>query len=396
MHKKGEAMKISKRLVQRPLAGLGALVFAMGVAVPALLMSRADAAQLSARSLQMSDSGPSGGSLTSGVGSGTSVKYKLSFTTVHATSMQSFIVDFCANTPLVADTTCSAPTGFTTSGATLTANGTWALATTATQWKITDSTAHAAGTYEFEVNGITNPSTNGTFYARIYTYSDATASTYVGYGNLGTHLDDGGVALATTAPIKITARVMETMSLCTSAANLTALACGGATTPDLVIGHGANNILDDSQTNTALAYSQISTTASNGYSIYLRGHNACGGLSKDGGTTCEIPAVASGDGTGAAISPGTAAFGLIVGDGSAVVGGTGTNTAEAKWDGTDYLMDTTTANDNINYVYGSKVIDSATQANSVTNTYTFAATASPTTPAGIYTQHFSLIAAGRF
>ncbi len=394
-------MSITRNSFKRPAALFAAAAVLVGAAVPALLtVSNADAAQLSTRSIQMSDSGPSGGSLTSGVGSGTSVKYKLSFTTVHATSMQSFIVDFCANTPLVADTTCSAPTGFTTSGATLTANGTWALATTATQWKITDSTAHAAGTYEFEVNGITNPSTNGTFYARIYTYSDATASTYVGYGNLGTHLDDGGVALATTAPIKITARVMETMSLCTSAADLTALACAGATTPDLVLGHGANFVLDDSIIDTKAAYTQVSTNASNGYDVYMRAHNTCGGgLSKDDGATCLIPAINSGSATASLMAAGTAAFGVDISDGTAVAGGSGSNSAVTRWNPTtanNYIMDEVTSNDHVGYTYGSRIFSSTGQANSVKNTLLFAATASPTTPAGIYTQHFSVIGVGRF
>ena len=99
---------------------------------------------------------------------------------------------------------------------------------------------------------------------------------------------------------------------------------------------------------------------------------------------------------------------MRVGDGTFVGTGTGTNTAVEKWTGDDtingtivpnasnYLMDTTSGNDNINYVYGSQVVDSTGQANSVQNEYFFAATASPTTPAGIYTQTFSLIASGRF
>jgi hypothetical protein len=59
-------------------------------------------------------------------------------------------------------------------------------------------------------------------------------------------------------------------------------------------------------------------------------------------------------------------------------------------------MDNTTASDNVTYTYGSKIAESTGQANGVMNTITFAATASPTTPAGIYTQNFSLVGVGTF
>jgi hypothetical protein len=63
-------------------------------------------------------------------------------------------------------------------------------------------------------------------------------------------------------------------------------------------------------------------------------------------------------------------------------------------------MDTTTANDNVISTYGSKIAETSganpKQANSVNNTITFAAVASPTTPAGIYSQNFSLIGVGTF
>src|SRR3954465_6654306 len=69
---------------------------------------KASAALLASRSIKLSDSGVSGGTITSGVGSGTSVSYAFSFTTANAA--QSLIVDFCANSPIISDT-CTAPTG---------------------------------------------------------------------------------------------------------------------------------------------------------------------------------------------------------------------------------------------------------------------------------------------
>ena len=411
-------MKTHLQLLRRGSAGLAALALAVGAGVPALLGGGSVYAdQLANRAMQLSDSGASGGSITSGVGSGTAVKYKLTFTT--SAAMQSMVVDFCDNTPLIGDATCTTPTGFTTTGATLTANGTWSLTTpAATQWKLTNTSSQAAGTFEFEVNGVTNPSTqNHAYYARVTTYSDATYGTYTNVGSPGNYVDYGGVALSTVTPITITARVMETLSLCTSggdgsnANNLTAAnSCGVATTPSIILGHTTNNVLTADQIDTKNVYTQLSTNAANGYALYLRasnltcenGTNDGGGLSKDGGATCAIPAINGGSASGGAMTAGTAAFGAQVASGTAATSGTGSNTAVTRWalTGSNYIMDTATANDNVVSTYGSKIAFTDTgdpkQANSVNNTIKFAAAASPVTPAGIYSENFSLIGVGTF
>ncbi len=429
-------MKLSSKLVQRPLAAVSALALAVGVSVPALLSLNVSAAeQMPSRSIQVSDSAPSGGTITSGVGSGTLVEYKISFMPSSTAAIGGIVIDVCGNNPIIGDTTCTSPSGFDW-GATPTVtvdsglSGTW-TATASTGDSTTgnpilrlSSATPAAPTGSptpivITVTGVTNPDTANqvgtsySYYARMMTF-DTTENMDVAYPqalatstrsglsalDAGGLVDYGGVALSATTPISITAKVMETMSFCTSEADLTALACAGATAPNISIGEDFNGtkVLRDNITSTAKAYSQISTNAANGYDIYMRGHNSCpeGGLSKNGGTVCEIPAVAAGDAIGNNLPSGTAAFGAIIGSGTAVTGGTGTNTAVTKWAGPNYVMDTTTALDNVNLVYGSHIIESTVQANSVKNEYTFAATASPTTPAGIYTQHFSLIAAGRF
>lgn len=392
-------MSITRNSFRRSAALFAAVAVLVGVAIPAFLATTVDAADLSSRSIQLSDSAPSGGSITSGVGSGTAVKYTVRFTT--SAAMQSFLIDFCSNTPLIGDSTCSAPTSFTVTSASLTAIAGWtATFPSSTQLRMKHSSSQPAGSFTFEFNDITNPSVAGSLYARITTYTSDSWTGYTSYANVGTVVDSGGVAMAITAPIKVTARVMETMSLCTSKADLTSLACAGANDPAITLGTAdTQNVLKDDQVYTNNIYSQVSTNASNGYAIYLRAHNACGGgLSKDGGTTCGIPAVNSGAATGIAITAGTAAFGVDIADGSAVSGGTGSNTVVARWNPTagSYIMDGATSNDNVTYTYGSRVIQSSGQANSVKNTYVFGATASPTTPAGIYTQSFSLIAVGTF
>jgi len=421
-------MSITRNSFKRPAALFAAvaLTASLGMSVYLSQAAYAAATQVSSRSIQLSDSAPSGGTITTGVGSGTAVEYAVQFTTVASThNIGAVVVDICASSPLIGDTTCTLPAGFNWGAATPTLKagslsgltgfttgsmqGAGAGASTPQVLTLTNGTpqsVNASTVVKFTIQGVVNPTTTGTFYARILTF-DTSAHMTAQYTASGTaraatfadNADYGGIALSTTAPIVVTARVMESLLLCTSATAFSGLACAGATTPSVIIGHGSPTAyIDTSAVDTTSVYTQVSTNASGGYAVYLRGSNACGGLSRDSGATCGIPAVNSGSATQLAITAGTAAFGMKFGNGSAHAGGTGTNTAVAKWNGsTGYLMDTVTANDNVTYVYGSKVIDGASQqANSVENTITLGATASATTPAGIYTENFALIGVGTF
>ncbi len=427
-------MKGNHSTIRRYAAGLLALTLAVGTLVPGLYGGFASAAgQITSRSIQLSDGAPSGGSITSGAGSGTNVSYLVTFTVATSTAVGAIVVDICDNTPLVGDTSCTFPTGFTWGGSTPTLSGTVANITgtwtassqqgggpsaSAPQVLVLTNSAPAvpSGAVSFTITGVTNPSasvsptTTHSYYARILTFAsaanEATDYTVTGTtrpaGTAMTNLVDyGGVAMALSLPITVTARVMETLSLCTASAAYTGVSCAGPTgtdTPSITLGTGPNNVLDTAGIYTANIYTQVSTNALNGYALYLKASNSCAGLSKDGGSTCGIPAVNSGGSTGATITAGTAAFGASVIDGTAVSGGTGSNTAVARWKTTPpaYIMDNTTSNDNVSYTYGSKIITATGQANGVTNTVTFAATASPTTPAGIYTENFTLVGVGTF
>ena len=442
-------MKLHRTLVQRPLIVMSALALVVSTVVPTLLLSSADAAavQMANRQIQVSDSAPSGNALlTTGVGSGTNVTYKIDFTSATPTAIGAIVVDICSNTPILGDATCTSPAGFDWGAApTVTVNG----ATLAGTWTASSSTGDSATLYPvlkltnpvpaapsglvtLTATGVTNPTQGGvtgqSYYARVTTFAtsagmaaaypaaDATRPSFATMETNGL-VDYGGVALSTTTPITITAKVMETMTLCTSGTEMLATACADATTPSVNIGEDYNGtrILRDDTVSTASAWSMISTNAATGYGIWLRGRNTCpnGGMTKVTATNvCEIPANGAGAGVATPIvmgqTTGNAAFGMRVGDGAAVGTGSGVNNAIEKWTGDDningtivpngsnYLMDNTTGSDNIQYLYGSQVINSTTQANSVQNQYFFAATAAPTTPAGIYTQTFSLIASGRF
>ena len=186
-----------------------ALALFMIVAVsPVFLPHSAFAAQMDNRSIELSDSGPSGTSITTGVGSGTNVTYKVSFDATAAA--ESVVIDFCNDSPLIGST-CTAPTGFDASSATYTA--VTGQVTVAHNWSITPSTSHialnntgtsgddiAAGTQSFELKGITNPSSFDcnaahagalacSFYARIYTFANHTNGTYSSATSPGNYVD---------------------------------------------------------------------------------------------------------------------------------------------------------------------------------------------------------------
>lgn len=382
--------------------------------MPALVIASptAGAAQLASRSVTLSDSSPSGaaGAPATGVGSGTNVTYQFSFTT--SASAESLVIDFCGDTPLVGDS-CAAPTGFDASGATVSTVtsggniGGWTLSASTSHLELdgTSATAATAGAQVFNINGITNPSTvSQGFYARVTTYAGTTAAAagYTGPATPGTYVDYGGLAISTSNVIEITARVMESLQFCVSGVAPTAN-CGGTTLPDIILGHGPKDVLNASAVDTNQVYSQLSTNALHGAVIKAHLNNACGGLSRDGGTTCDIPAVNSGASTPAAITAGTAAFGMMVQNGT---GGTGTITADPNYnDGTDttcddtafFGMDTTsTGGNNVVGTFGDLAASSTTAVNNVNNLFCFGATASNITPAGLYSADISLIATGTF
>jgi hypothetical protein len=449
----------------RKLRQISYLVTAMVMfvaALPLLHFGQAQAAQLQFRSIQ----------ITSGVGSGLDVTYKVSFKT-GGTATSSMVIDFCLNDPIIGDT-CSAPTGMSVTGAAIDPANTGNL--TSGGWSITNTNAPnpriklaqtsgaqlAANTQQnFNILHITNPSTidattKGSYYARIYTFTSTTYGTYTNAAAAaGSGFTDyGGIALSTDAVITITARVQETLTFCVSGADpntwTTTGDCGDtaatAAPPNVVLGHGSPTaVLDTSQIDYGNIWTQLSTNATYGAVINMHSNIPCGGLSADyvpgvytagpptsttaSSGTCAIPAINGGANTGPSqMTPGTAAFGVAINSytpttqaGPAAIGsltptspyydpahysyaGNVPNTAS-----TYFGMDNTTAtgfnasfpnqssyNGAVTGAFGSTVLTSSAPVSRVDARYTFAATDSLTTPAGIYTANLSLIATGTF
>lgn len=456
---------------------MAALLVVAGL--PFFQNSSVSAAQFANRSIQMSDSSPSGSSITSGVGSGLGVKYRVTFTP--SVAAQSLVIDFCSNTPIIGDSTgCTIPIGMFSatsyngiSGQINAANG-WALAATNTaggQIKIANTGASnpmQAGVQQvFDLVGVTNPSSLtdaasvtfsvNSFYARMYSYDNTTYGGYTSPTSLGTvaagniYVDYGGIALATTNVIQITARVQESLQFCVTTADpvsSTTHDCSDtsvlANPPIITIGHGTPTpVLESSAVDQAKVFSQLTTNATHGAVINLHNANTCGGLTANGGTTCDIAAINNGSNAGPSdMNPNSpqGIIGVFVSNGMAS-DATSVNVANELAspvynDGIHttipasvpgplnqlyYGMDTT-SNDAVSSLlpasptptlrsgrtngltnpsgiggaFGSTVAYTSTPVYRVDNTYVFAATAALTTPAGIYTANMSLIASGTF
>jgi hypothetical protein len=308
----------------------------------------------------------------------------------------------------------------------------WTLTASAGQAKLANdnNVAHdiVGGTQQiFDLTGITNPSVTGTFYARIYTFANNSWGTYGGATSPGNYLDYGGIALSVTTVVTITARVQEQLTFCVSSADPATWSnhdCTsgevGSNPPALTLGHGSPTpVLDSNNVDQGTIYSQLSTNATHGAVINMRNSNtSCGGLSADAGTTCAIPATNGGSNAGAAaITAGTAAFGLFVSNSTANAnGGVGTITPSTIYHNSSHVtiptdlwygMDTTTSTGafgggqaaytgSVTGTFGSVVASASAPVYRVENTYVFAATAALTTPAGIYTANLAMIATGTF
>ncbi len=425
-------MKIKMQTLKRPAYLAAAFVIAVAGVAQGLLMRKAYAfpagSALVNREIRISDARPDASAVTYMVGFQPATNY----------AVTGIIVDFCsgANTPIINDPTCVIPPGFTIGGSpsvTVTSvdsgssaytelgagsGGTWTATdhfsngqTLRLTHNGTGPTINAGTKYVFTINNVHNPSGTGSFYARIVTYTDDvedvttyTHSAAEDGASTNEAEDYGGIALSTAAVISISAKVQETLVFCVSGPNgydgggepvapTIGNGCSsGISTPSLVLGHGTNMILDNTATDNDSAYMQASTNAQSGINIRMKNVSAttCGGLSRNGGTD-NCPIAASGA-SSATIPAGTAAL-----FGARFVAGSGI-TAASPYNGaaSNYGMDQTTAGNNVLSTYGSLVGSSAAPLSNIQSELQFAATATVTTPAGLYAASLSIIATGTF
>jgi hypothetical protein len=296
---------------------LQAAVIATAALLPAaLLSSSASGAQLDNRFIDMSSTASFGGDSTEGSGraSGTDVTYTVGFDIGTSGNIAGLVIDFCSNSPITG-LTCTAPTGFNVNEGTLalanqrlnggalgntytidaaTTNNRLVLTSTANSFTAGDSVLFDLGTTSAG-DGITNPSTVGSFYARIITYtSAATAQAYTSTSP-GTFVDDGGIALSIARELTITARVQEVLEFCIGTDADSTLANAGTDSCTLVAGTDldlgvvdSNSIAKTSTIDTPNdGIAMIRTNASQGAVMYYKAEqNTSSGKLKIAGGTC--------------------------------------------------------------------------------------------------------------
>lgn len=408
-------------LFRRLSLGSSALLLAVSATLPSVLGQIASALpvgqQVTSRSIKLS---------TSAVGA-TSTSYNVSFTAATSHTIRGLIVDICdgSDTPIIGDTNCAAPAGFTwgagTPTVTLTSGlsgGTWvSTATTLNSGrtlKLTDTIGNAltggSSVVNFTVSSVTNPTdTNdgtagvqaGTFYARIITYT-ATSGDIASYtpatpGSTDA-TDYGGVALSLASSLTVTAKVQESLTFCVWT-NPAGTICGGANADgtDVVLGD-SNGVLASNTTNYVdTAEMGIASNASGGVTVRIKGNNLCRNATP---ANCEDaddaniiePITTSGTMVSVADSAvaATEQFGLRVSSAA-----TTTPTAPFNGSAGNHGFDTNASNGTTS-PYGATLVTTAGPTLELNPELEFMAKSATTSEAGIYTTSINLIATGTY
>ena len=391
------SFRIFRRQTGRMIATVGLLAATI---VPGFIPTLASAAIVSDRSIELSSSSKSAPNVT----------YKVTFTPVTASPTGAFAVKFCSNNPVIGDT-CDVPVGMVTNGATSATAGFTDVTEPepAVNRVVVAGTINAGTPVSVEIDGITNPSSAGTLYARIVTYdtkANATAdTTETGAGAN----DNGGVALAITDSVAVSGRVLETMIFCVSGptsdvsdTNPIGKSCDATlmTAPTLQLGDKFGDItaLDASKVSSGDIYTQLSTNAISGAVVSLKSANDCGGLMRLGATLCDIaPAqltnVAFGEPkVGVMVAADTAT------DTTQTASGTLEAVPASGYNDTTYALNYVSGGaSGVTSPYGDPILDTnGTQPINRNMKLTFGASIAANTPAGNYTNAYSLVATGKF
>ncbi len=279
------------------------------VAAQALLpVPSASADQIVVRSLKLeaadvNTGGLNGGSRPSGaspnVNSTANHAFLYTLPSTLSTSVGSMLFEYCTTAADVGGATCVAPTDLNTTAATLgSASGIAGLSivnVSTNSYRLTRAPGSAVAVspntvVAATVKGITNPSTLGTFYVRI--------STYTSLDNTGGFIDRGTVSASTADPIELSGVMPESLVFCTGATvGLTGGLPDCATATDGIIAF--NKLFSPTDTAYSLSQMAASTNAGFGYVITVNGPT----LTSGGNTIASMA-------TTGASARGTAQFGM--------------------------------------------------------------------------------------
>lgn len=217
-------------------------------------------------------------------------RHRVSFTiTDFATPVGSLRFEYCQNDPIIGSP-CVPPVGFDISGSTLINES------GETGFSIDSATANeivlgrtavlpTAGPVSYEIDGVVNPSTLGSFYTRLYTYQTEDGT--------GPAVQSGGVAMSTNVDVNLEAEVPPYLTFCL-AITISVFECSSATSFFTNFGE-----FSTASTSTATSQMIAATNAGGGYSIRVNGTTLTSGNNV-------IPALT----TQTASQPGVSQFGM--------------------------------------------------------------------------------------
>jgi len=210
------------------------------------------AADLTPRSLKLSDA----------TAAMANVQYELKFTTPGISTIGSIRLQICSNTSLV-DDGCTPPIGFDDSAAVISGqinSSPFVISgsSTANELILTrPPTVEPSGILLFTFTGITNPSSTGSYYARIFTYASSDGT--------GPSTNANGLAFTINRGLGIDTEVPPYIKFCLGE-SITNFDCTTATEPFSDLGDLSPNI-----TSAAQSQMVIATNAEGGYSMWVSG-----------------------------------------------------------------------------------------------------------------------------
>lgn len=261
----------------------------LGLLAVCFLPVSSEAAQITARSLTLADSG-----------AGATTTHAFAFTLPTTGNVGSILFEYCTT----ASGACTKPTGLTTTSATLAAqSGTGATGFSIFNTNdgapyITRSASSITGgvAVSYTLGAVVNPSAvNSQFWVRI--------STYASTDTTGGSTDTGVVAADTTQVITVTGTMPESLVFCVGTSGTD---CGSMTGSAVALG-----TFSPTASNVGTSVMSASTNAGSGYSIVLSGTTLASGINT-------IPAMGTQTLNSSACSPsctsatGTSQFGTNV------------------------------------------------------------------------------------
>lgn len=212
-----------------------------------------------------------------------SATYLVGFTYTNPVNpVGSISMQFCSNNP-IPNSACTAPAGFDISTATLAAqsgNTGFSIdgATTINRLVLTrPSVAPLAVASTYQLNAAINPSTSGTYYIRLQTYSSTDGT--------GSDIEDGGIAYAISPALTVSATVPPTLTFC-AAISIPVFNCASAVTFFLDMGDFTTQSPTAATSNLLVA-----TNAGNGFSITMNGTTLTSGNNTIAALAAQTPSV---------------------------------------------------------------------------------------------------------